>query len=350
MNRPDPTYPGGPGQRAAQAERDKARRDREKRNGEGRERAGSRNSKKSQLRTAAAALSGVEPPGAGAKRARKTSPPKSQRRWGASDGGGERPREEGDRAGAGLRILKNVVGLCLLPVAWVWTVSFGQVLGDTTLRNRFWLTEDFWFFSLGFLFWLVAFSGCLYWRGTPPFLKTYVRFHEWTHAIWTWLSRGEVGEIQIHEDHGHVLTNKPTVLVTLSPYFYPVPCVILVTLYLPLHLCLHPESITLFTFKGVSLSGVSPFVLLMGMGWGFHFTYTVWMIRKGQSDLRMHGNLFSLVVIYLVNLAVLTLFMVLTAPNVDVWRFCTVLGQNGLSLAESCSSFIERTWRVALEK
>jgi len=206
------------------------------------------------------------------------------------------------------------------------------------VRHSFWMTEDFWFFSLGCVLWLLAFSGGLYWRGVPPFLKTYVRFHEWTHAIWAWQSNGHVGEIKINDDHGHVLTDKPTVLVTLAPYFYPLPCIVLTVLYLPLHIFFHPEQVVLFSLMGESMSGIGLFVLLMGIGWGFHVTYTVWMIRKGQSDLRMHGNLFSLVVIYLVNLAVVTLFLFLTAAQVDAVQFLRALRDNA-------EDFSELAWR-----
>ena len=47
------------------------------------------------------------------------------------------------------RWVKFVVGLFLFPVVWVWTQSFFAVFARTTLHQRFWLTEEFWFFGLG---------------------------------------------------------------------------------------------------------------------------------------------------------------------------------------------------------
>jgi hypothetical protein len=45
------------------------------------------------------------------------------------------------------------------------------------------------------------------------------------------------------------------------------------------------------------------------------------MIKRGQSDLTMHGTFFSLVVIYLVNLIVLSFMLVLACPDVTGMEF-----------------------------
>jgi hypothetical protein len=230
--------------------------------------------------------------------------------------------------------VKNVFGVFLLPLAWVWTVSFAGLFSQTTVRQRFWTTEDFWFFTLGVVLWVLAFTGGLYLRGEPPLLKWYVRIHEYTHAIWAWLSNGKVGEIEINDDHGHILTNKPTVLVTLAPYFYPLPCVVLIMGFLVCQLVYPLDEAPPMVLFGGSISAVAVFMLLMGVGWGFHFSYSVWMIRKGQSDLRMHGNFFSLVVIYIVNLLVVTLLLIVTAPGVEFVDFARRMLLNAEEFSE----------------
>ena len=243
-----------------------------------------------------------------------------------------------------MTLLKNITGVFLLPVAWVWTVSFAGLFSQATVHQRFWMTEDFWFFMLGVILWLLAFSGGLYLRGEPPLLKWYVRIHEYTHAIWTWLSNGKVGEIKINDDHGHILTDKPTVLVTLAPYFYPLPCVVLIMFFLLFQLVYPLDQAPPLQLPGGSVSAVAVFVLLVGMGWGFHFSYTVWMIRKGQSDLRMHGNFFSLVVIYLVNLLVVTLFLILMAAGVE-WRvFARTLLRNAEEFSDVAWTILVSGW------
>ena len=349
MNQREPTFRGGPGQRDVQA-------------------------KAAKLRAAAAAAAGPEDlhdpsPSSPSPRPRrrepaskepaskaarqKTAPPRAASARSspkavpqvAKGKSGERPpfavpeQTEARPRRVRLTSLKNFTGVFLLPVAWVWTVSFIGLFSRATVHQRFWMTEDFWFFMLGVVLWLLAFSGGLYLRGEPPLLKWYVRIHEYTHAIWTWLSNGEVGEIKINDDHGHILTNKPTVLVTLAPYFYPLPCVVLI-MFFGLFQFVYPlDQAPSLVFLGGSISAVAIFVLLMGMGWGFHFSYSIWMIRKGQSDLRMHGNFFSLVVIYLVNLMVVTLFLILMAPGVEWKVFARTL------LANS-EEFSEAAWTV----
>ncbi len=57
------------------------------------------------------------------------------------------------------RFVKLLVGLFLLPAAWVLTQTFFMAFARTTIRNQFWITEEFWFFSLGVILWLVAFFG-----------------------------------------------------------------------------------------------------------------------------------------------------------------------------------------------
>jgi hypothetical protein len=50
--------------------------------------------------------------------------------------------------------------------------------------------------------------------------------------------------------------------------------------------------------------------------WAFHFTFTCSMIPKKQTDLTDHGTFFSLVVIYLMNLALLSVMLVLASSQI----------------------------------
>lgn len=233
--------------------------------------------------------------------------------------------------------VKNFVGVCLLPVAWVWTVSFVGAFRHATVHQAYWRTEDFWFFVLGALLWLVTFCGSLYAKGEPWLLRWYVWVHEYTHAIWTWLSNGRVSELKVYRDHGHILTNKPTVLVTLAPYFYPLPCVVLLTLFLvvrPFYVIEDAPAVLWGWMLPIQI-----FLLLMGVCWSFHCTFTVWMIRRGQSDLKMHGNLFSLVLIYIANLVLLSLFLILTAPGVEFGTFANELLFNAKDFGKGVWAF-----------
>ena len=240
-------------------------------------------------------------------------------------------------------LLKNIAGIFLLPVAWVWTVSFVASLGRVTVHHQFWATEDFWFFSLGVVIWVLFFTGCLYLFGEPRGRWLYVLGHEGTHAVWAWLSRGRVSEFKVHRDGGHILTDKPTVLVTLAPYFYPIPCILLLVLFAVVRL-FYPleEAPPLLQNAYFFMTPMGVFFLLFGLAWGFHISFTVWMIRRGQSDLQMHGNFFSLVLIYIGNLAFLSLLLVLSASGTGFRSF-------GLELLRNAEDFSDGAWGGLVE-
>jgi hypothetical protein len=60
---------------------------------------------------------------------------------------------------------------------------------------------------------------------------------------------------------------------------------------------------------------------VIGVTWAFHFTFTCWMITKDQSDLRQHGRLFSLAVIYLMNLLLLSAMLIIASPQITFAAF-----------------------------
>jgi hypothetical protein len=234
-----------------------------------------------------------------------------------------------------LWLLKNIGGVFLLPAAWVWTQSFFGILARETVDHAFWSTEEFWFFGLGALLWLVWFAGSFYWQGEPRPLRVYVFGHELTHAVWTWMCGGEVHGFKVTREGGHVLTNKPNVWVTLSPYFYPVYSMALLVVFFLAQF--------FYDFRvdpaGWWLSPQQGVILLLGASWSFHLSFTVWMIWKGQSDLRMHGNFFSVVLIYLMNLVVLSLHLAVALPGAGFRAF-------GGALLRHSEDFAEAVWRV----
>jgi hypothetical protein len=55
---------------------------------------------------------------------------------------------------------------------------------------------------------------------------------------------------------------------------------------------------------------------LIGVTWAFHFTFTCWMIPKKQTDLTDQGTFFSLVVIYLMNLLLLSVMLAVASAEI----------------------------------
>jgi hypothetical protein len=232
----------------------------------------------------------------------------------------EHPDDEGgQRRDLGMRVsvvwLKNVVGFFLLPVAWVWTLTAFGALHRETVTHRFWATEDFRCFGVGFVVWMLWFTGSIAVWGVPRPMRWYVLGHEATHAVWTWLAMGRVSGFRFGPEGGHIYTNKPNLWVTLSPYFYPIYCVALILVF--------GVASFFYDFKTPvpATWWVTPMQAVWGVfgaAWSFHLSFTVWMIRRGQSDLSSQGNFFSLVLIYTMNLGVFTLFLSLAAPGVGL--------------------------------
>ena len=211
--------------------------------------------------------------------------------------------------------LKTVWGLFLLIPAALLTQTFFTAFQRVTVQHGFWHAEEFWFFSLGAALWVLWFLGSIWAYAEPRPIRAYVFGHELTHAIWVWAMGGKVDLSQFHvsRDGGHVVVTKNNFLIALAPYFYPIYSMAVVLLYgvMSLFYNVATESATLLT-----LTPLQWMFLLLGATWGFHMTFTCWMIPKGQSDLSAHGTFFSLVVIYIFNLLVLALFLIIAAPEI----------------------------------
>ena len=70
----------------------------------------------------------------------------------------------------------------------------------------------------------------------------------------------------------------------------------------------------------------------VGGTWCFHFTFTAWMISKNQPDLRQHGTFFSLVVICLCNLLILSVFLIVISGEITLRGFALSWVENASSL------------------
>jgi hypothetical protein len=226
------------------------------------------------------------------------------------------------------RWVKAVVGVFLLPVVWVWTQTFFGAVAWAALERDFWQTEEFWFFGLGALLYFLAF-----WALPRP-MRIYVFGHELTHALTVWLMGGKVEEFRVTSEGGHVLTNKVNTWIALSPYFVPLYSVLVMMAW----------------WITGGFVDVTPYaswwIGAVGFTWAFHFSFTCWMIPKGQSDLAYGGTFFSLVIIYLANLVVLSALLVIGSPEVGPWLFAHELWHNALGFLEGLDWLLHRVgWR-----
>lgn len=201
------------------------------------------------------------------------------------------------------RWVKFIVALFLVPPAIVLTQTFFTAFARSTLHEAFWATEAFWFFALGMLLWLIAFFGL------PRPLWLYVFGHELTHAITVWLMGGRVRQFKVSAKGGHIVTDRVNTWIALSPYFLPIYSILAVVLF----------------GIGSAFYDLSPWrhvlFAVLGLTWGFHLSFTLWMIPKGQSDLEYGGFFFSIMVIYLINLLLMCGMLIIASPGVSLASF-----------------------------
>jgi hypothetical protein len=234
------------------------------------------------------------------------------------------------------RWLNAIIGFFLLIPAGLLTQTFFNSFSEAALRHAFWATEEFWFFSLGAVLWTLWFFGSIWAMGEPRPLRAYVFGHELTHAIWVWLMGGRVNQFEVRRDGGHILTDTHNFWIALAPYFYPIYSIAVVALYGAISIFYNLIDVNL------TLLGMSPLqwlFLTLGLTWGFHMSFTCWMIPKGQTDLTQHGTFFSLVVIYTVNLLLLAGLLIVAAPEVS-WR------SFGTNLLENTEDFSSLVWNA----
>ena len=230
-------------------------------------------------------------------------------------------------------IALRIIGAAMMPLGWVSFETFLKSFGRAALEGTFWKTSELWFFGIGVVMWLVLFFGL---RGRAM-LWLYVAGHELTHAIFVLLSGGNVGGVHVSPEGGHVLTNKSNLMIVLSPYFVPFYTVIAIALWW-------------ITGKIVpEWTAARPQLLfaVIGFTWCFHVSFTVWMITRDQPDLDHYGRLFSIALIILVNLTLISGLLIAASPEVALgdfarawWTNFTTFGRRlGMSLREMVSVF-----------
>jgi hypothetical protein len=124
---------------------------------------------------------------------------------------------------------------------------------------------------------------------------------------------GEVSDFRVGTDGGHIVSSKINTWIALAPYFIPIYSVFVIAAY--------GLASTFYDLQPHAELATGILYGLLGLTWGFHATYTLSMIPRGQTDLAYGGTFFSLTVIYLMNLLVLSLLLILATPYVSFASF-----------------------------
>jgi hypothetical protein len=166
--------------------------------------------------------------------------------------------------------IRFIIAICLLPICATLTQTFFTVFARATVTERLWTGEEFWFFSLGALLWLISFFGL------PRPVILYVFGHELTHALWVWLMGGRVSRFRIGPEGGHIVTNRTNFWIALAPYIFPLYSVLAIATYGLLSL-----------FYNMQLYGHLLYAII-GATWAFHFTF----IAERDAHSRVAPNYF----------------------------------------------------------
>lgn len=195
-----------------------------------------------------------------------------------------------------VRWIRNGLAILLLPLCLGATQALVAVVRATGQAETVWVAT-----AAGMSCWLVVYL-CL-----PKPMWAYVLGHELTHALWTWLCGGKVKRFKVTSKGGHVIVTRKNALIALAPYFFPIYAAAVAGAFLIGH--------WLWGWSGYLVW----FHLLLGAAYAFHLTLTWCVLRTRQSDIVDQGYLFSAVVIWLGNVAVLIIGIPLLTGRVGVW-------------------------------
>lgn len=209
------------------------------------------------------------------------------------------------------RIFRFLLGLLLFIPCAVTTITLFQRVSQTELQSEksfiseFWYTSEFFYFAIGTgicATWLLSGIARQIW------LYLYVLGHELTHVLFIYLSFGKVSGFSVGLDGGYVVTNKSNILIALSPYFVPFWSLVSLLILAPLNYFV-PD----LPFYREALFAV------IGATWTFHLLFTCWMIPRDQPDLKENETFFSLMLILLANIVLLSALLCFASADLG-WR------------------------------
>jgi len=181
----------------------------------------------------------------------------------------------------------SVLGLLLLPaVAGLGRSFFGllTVLQMDAERSGMLLR-----FMAGAGGWLIAFLLL----GRP--VRMYVLGHELSHLLAAWITGKRGGRLRVGRDGGSVEVSESSLWIALAPYLVPFYSLLLLTAHALAQLWWAPTR------------WVGALPVALGVTWSFHFSFTVYALARGQSDIRPYGALCAYPVILAGNLLLMCL-------------------------------------------
>ena len=180
--------------------------------------------------------------------------------------------------------IKFIIAILLLPVCAGAGMALWRVLCASGRADAVWVP-------------LLAGAACwgVIFLLLPKPMWIYVFGHELTHALWTCIFGGQVKKLKVTSEGGHVVISKSNFIIALAPYFFPFYTVLVIVVFALGHFFWNWADYLVW------------FHLAVGAAYAFHVTLTWHALKTRQSDITSQGWLFSAVIVFLGNAAVLLL-------------------------------------------
>lgn len=204
--------------------------------------------------------------------------------------------------------------LILFPVAVISLFTMVEMFFWANQKQHFWRTDEFVFFVLGAVTWAAA---C--WCGWRP-IRSYVFAHEFTHLVIAKMFGGKIYDWRVSEEGGYVETNKSNTWITLGPYLVPFYTLLVLVGFGAVGLFVDMNKTQVLHIAGWTMPYRWVWLLywLVGFTWCYHLTFTAQTIHIEQGDLTRNGEFFSLMLIFIINLALIGALFVAALPGVGV--------------------------------
>ena len=135
----------------------------------------------------------------------------------------------------------------------------------------------------------------------------YVLGHEAVHATTSWMFGGKIKSFKASKEGGSVKTDRSNVIIELSPYFIPVYSLIILCAY--------------FIVSASYKINSATFIFLIGFTLAFHMVSTVEILKVRQPDIMKSGYVFSIVLVYLLNIIVIALVFGAVFAEFDITKY-----------------------------
>lgn len=222
---------------------------------------------------------------------------------------------------------RMLLGVALLPFCWGVARSFVDAVRVAAGAGGAFSAE-----TISLLGGIAAFA--LSWAAISHPVRAYVLGHELTHALWGLLFGARPSDVRVSSSGGSVRLSKTNFVITLAPYFFPFYTFVVIVAALVTYAFLRP------------LPYLPLWLFLIGFTWAFHVLFTLETLTQRQPDVRLYGRIFSWTFIFIVNAAIVLLWLVAATP-LTFADLCGILSRRIISAYVGVGAFLLDGWRAA---